>query len=547
MKQPARTYILAIALAIVSATANGGTNTNLTQLTAPGVLGDGWAPTADSERVVFVAPGTTAQEIYSVRFDEPGQIIRLSRNGELDGAAEVVRFEVSADSQHVVYKVLLPGILEDSERLLTVPIDGSTTPSTLSNVGLGTLGGGGIAFTVSPASDRVVYLETTEVTFPFTESELFSQIITGGGTATLHPVALSISFGISQNGARVVYLVSSLTENSKIFSVPTAGGLRVQLNDDNDFASLFSVGPNSQRVVFTAINQEGEDATLSLQSVLITGGGQTTLATPAEAVGINAFGINNDTGSPRVVFVEVTGSGQSRLVSVLITGGGVEDLTNGFVDGGISQFLFSPDGQRVLFQVVETLITEGVDQFTAELFSAPVDGLGQGGAPSTFFEGFANNTLFNFIPSFDSTRLLYGAIDLDDQGGELPGIKKLLSSGINGDDAQTLVGPLSGNLRVSFFFPFFDSQNVFYLADQEQDEIFELYTVPIAGGAITKQNNPLPAGGDVTSAFPTPDSSKLVYNADQEANELFDLFLVQGGEEPPEVIFSCGGFEDSCN
>jgi len=544
MKQPVRTYILAITFAIVSAAANGGTNTNLTQLTPEGVLGDDWAPTADSERVVFVAPGTTAQEIYSVRFDEPGQRIRLSRNGELSGAAEVVRFEVSEDSQHVVYKVLIPGIPEDVERLLTVPVDGSTTPSTLSRVDLGELGGGGIAFAVSPTSDRVVYVETTVLEFPFTESALFSRNITGGSAATLHPATLGIGFKISQNGARVVYLASSLLESTKIFSVPTAGGDSVQLNDDNDFPSNFSVGPNSQRVVFTAINQAGEDATQSLQSVLITGGGQTTLATPA--VSISTFRINNDTGSPRVVFVEVTGSGQSRLASVLITGGGVEDLTNGFVDGAIFQFLFSPDGHRVVFQVVEILMTEGVDEFTAELFSAPVDGLGSAGVPSTFFEGFANDAMFNFLPSFDSTRLLYGAIDVDVQG-LVSGTKKLLSAGIEGGDAQTLVGPLSGNLRVTFFFPFLDSQNVFYLADQEQDNVFELYTVPIAGGPITKQNNPLPAGGDVTSAFPTPDSSKLVYNADQEEDGLFNLYLALGGEEPPEVIFSCGGFEDSCN
>ena len=544
MKQPVRTYFLAITFAIVSATANGGINTNLTQLTPLGVIGDSWAPTADSERVVFVAPGTTAQEIYSVRFDEPGEKIRLSRNGELNGAAEVVKFEVSEDSQHVVYTVLLPDILEDSEWLLTVPIDGSTTPSTLSMVKLGTLGGGGIAFAVSPTSDRVVYVETTVVEFPFTESELFSQHITGGGSVTLHAASLGIGFEISRNGARVVYLASSLTENSKIFSVLTGGGSSVQLNDDNDLPSRFSVGPNSQRVVFTAINQAGEDVTLSLQSAPITGGGQTTLATPA--VGITDFRINNDTGIPRVVFVESTGSGQSRLVSVLITGGGVEDLTNGFVDGGISPFLFSPDGQRVVFQVIEILMTEGVDEFTAELFSAPVDGLGQG-VPSTFFEGFANDAMFNFIPSFDSTRLLYGAIDVDVQGGALPGTRKLLSAGIEGGAAQTLVGPLSGNFRVSSFFPFLDSQNVFYLADQEQDNVFELYTVPIAGGPITKQNNPLPAGGDVTSAFPTPDSSKLVYNADQEEDGLFNLYLAPGGEEPTDVIFDCGGFEPSCN
>jgi hypothetical protein len=189
---------LAIALAIVSAPAQGGTVsiTNLTQRNPPGVLDDGWVPTADSQRAVFVATGIGAQEIYSVRFDEPGQVIRLSRNGEMNAGAEIVRLVVSQDSQRVVYLVHFPGLLEDSETLFSVPVDGSTTPNSLSTVGLGMFGTGGIAFEVSPTSDRVVYTETTETAEPpFTETSLFSKPITGALVAdTLHPASFGISF-----------------------------------------------------------------------------------------------------------------------------------------------------------------------------------------------------------------------------------------------------------------------------------------------------------------------------------------------------------------
>ena len=542
MNHPVRSYLLLFTFAILSAAAHGGTNTNLTQLAAPGVLRDAWAPTPDSERVVFVALGESKEEVYSVRLDEPGQIVQLSRNGEdFDGAAEVVNFEVSEDSQHVVYLVRVAGIMGDRETLLTVPVDGSTTPSTLSMVDVGMLGAGGIGFDLSPASDRVVYVETTEAEFPLTESVLFSQPIAGGEASTLHPASLGISFEISRSGAYVVYAVLSLMENAKIFSIPTTGGSGVQLNDDSDLPGIFSVGPNSQRVVFTAIGEDQE--TNTLQSAPITGGGQTTLATAAGNAAIGAFGINNDTGSPRVAFVESTDAGQSRLASVPIAGGGEEDLTNGLIDGGISPFRFSPDGQWVVFQVIEPV--EGTEDFTAELLSAPMSGLGPGGAPSTFFKGSAANAGFNFVPSFDSTRVLYGAVPAEEQAGDTPGTQELLSAGVNGSNAETLVGPLTGNLRVFFFFPFFDSQNVFYVADQEQDEVFELYTVPIAGGTITKRNGPLPTGGDVTSAFSTPDSSNLIYDADQVADGLFDLFLVPEGQEPSELIFGgcAGSFE----
>ena len=440
----------------------------------------------------------------------------------------------------MIYHVLLPNVLGDSEWLLSVPVDGSGDPSTLSMVNLGPLGGGGISFAVSPDSERVVYVETTELTeFPFTESVLFSQPITGGGAVTLHPATFGITFKISRSGEHVVHSVISLTESTKIFSVPTVGGSRIQLNDDNDIPSLFSVGPNSQRVVFTAANQE--NATQSLQSAPISGGGQTTLATPSENAGISAFAINNDLGSPRVVFVENADLGQSRLASVLITGGGgVEDLSNGFVGGGISPFLFSPDGQRVVFQVIETQMTEGVEQFTAELFSAPVVGLGQGGVPSTFFKGSAVDAAFNFIPSFDSTRLLYGAIDPDDQAGELPGTKELLSADINGGAAQTLVGPLGRQFASDF-------------SSSPSSTVKMFSTWPIRNKTMSSSfiRSPLPGvkpptktmrcRPEVTSLPPSPSPplicNKLVYNADQEQDGLFDLFLVQVGEQPSDDIF----------
>jgi len=533
-----RACIMAFILSVASTSAFSGANSNLTQLSPPGVLDDRWSVTADNERAVFVSPNATAEEIYSVRFDEPGEIVRLSRNAEMSGAAEVVSFDISQDSQYVVFLVKLPGVTGDSETLLSVPIDGSTTPAQLATVDLGMFGAFGIGFDISPLSDRVVYTETTETSeSPFSESKLFSQPITGGSAATLHQDALTISFLVSRDGARVVYLTTSATEPGQLFSSPITGGSNVQLNDPDVVPGMILIGPNSERVVFTAFNTEGTSN--SLESVPIAGGNQTNLQTPSGENAIGTFAISNNVADPRVVYVEV-GETQSRVATVPIAGGSENDLTNGFVDGGISTLVLSPDGQRVVFQVIEELATEGAVEFTSELFSASINGLGPGGVPATFSKGSANDAVFLAFPSFDSTKLVYGAIAQDDTAGDFPGTQEVLSADIEGGSATTLVGPLPGNQRVFMFFPVFDSQSVFYLADQEQDEVLELYTVPIEGGNATKQNETLPPGGDVTSAFSTPDSSKLVYNADQETNDLFDLFVVLLTGPTSEVIFSSG-------
>jgi Tol biopolymer transport system component len=58
-----------------------------------------------------------------------------------------------------------------------------------------------------------------------------------------------------------------------------------------------------------------------------------------------------------------------------------------------------------------------------------------------------------------------------------------------------------------------DGSTVIYRADQDADEVFELYSVPIGGGSVTKLNPPLPSDADVGDEnfeF-SPDSSTVVF------------------------------------
>jgi len=74
-----------------------------------------------------------------------------------------------------------------------------------------------------------------------------------------------------------------------------------------------------------------------------------------------------------------------------------------------------------------------------------------------------------------------------------------------------------------------DSSRVIYRADQDTDEVFELYSVPIGGGTPTKLNGALAAGGDVNSDLDfvvSPDSTRVIYRADQDTNDVFELYSV---------------------
>jgi hypothetical protein len=110
----------------------------------------------------------------------------------------------------------------------------------------------------------------------------------------------------------------------------------------------------------------------------------------------------------------------------------------------------------------------------------------------------------------------------------------LADQDINGVPELYLVGssiklnpPLSQGKGVLDFRITPDKTAVVYRADQDTDEVFELYRVEFANpGVSTKLNSPLPVGGDVWSAVITPDSSSVVYLADQTTEGVLELYRV---------------------
>ncbi len=68
---------------------------------------------------------------------------------------------------------------------------------------------------------------------------------------------------------------------------------------------------------------------------------------------------------------------------------------------------------------------------------------------------------------------------------------------------------------------------VVYTADQDTDEVFEVYSRSIDGaGAPTKLNAPMVAGGDVTFSVVrvSPDATRVVYRADQDTDEVYEVY-----------------------
>ena len=65
-----------------------------------------------------------------------------------------------------------------------------------------------------------------------------------------------------------------------------------------------------------------------------------------------------------------------------------------------------------------------------------------------------------------------------------------------------------------------------YTADQDTDEIFELYRADLKTGDVTKISEALVADRDVSSFEIDPKGKSVVYAADQDTDEVLELYRV---------------------
>jgi len=87
--------------------------------------------------------------------------------------------------------------------------------------------------------------------------------------------------------------------------------------------------------------------------------------------------------------------------------------------------------------------------------------------------------------------------------------------------------PLDANRTVKSFALTPDATAVIYIADQDLDDVFELYRVNLANpGVSTKLNQAfaLGSGKNVMEFAVTPDNTSVVYRADQDTDDVFELY-----------------------
>ena len=448
-----------------------------------------------------------------VVFMEPGELlytIEADGNGRALLGANVHTFALSPDESQVVFLSGTPS----SSLLQIAPIDGSSVTA---------LAGPGAIESpqVSPDSVVVVFIATV----PSTDFRgLFAVAATGGAPLLLNgpmiPGGRGVrDFAISPVGGSIVYREErDADERLELWSVDGSFITRKLSGPLDDFRDVvsFQIAPDGQRAVYLA--DQNSDEAMELFGAPVEGGALVQYNEPL-AGGPVAGDVLSFLATPdasRVVyradqdvdeFVELystpsSGQGQPfRLTSPTPDVGDVR-----------SDVYVTPQGDRVVAQL----------EFESGLF-ALFSRVTSGAEPLVTLDTSSLPFNGNFVASplaFDpsGTNALY-----------LKGGVGLRSVRVDGSQPPIDLATPPDPHEVQRFIPSPDRLRLAYVADQDTDEMFELYSVPSDGSApAVKLSQPPIANGDVFSfsiAF-SPDSSRVLYRGRLEDPNRVELYSV---------------------
>lgn len=292
---------------------------------------------------------------------------------------------------------------------------------------------------------------------------------------------------------------------------------------DRDRIILSEISPDGQNVVYVRRLSRGND---QLFIVPIAGGTPQALTQPFEnrqLVVITSIRITQD--NRRVLFVSNQETdAKIELFSVPLEGGDLDKLSPQLGnDSNIFDFKLSPNGEHVVYRADQR--TDRV----SELFRVPING-GSSIQLNPPLETFAD-VFSDYQISSDSARVVYRADQITN------GLVELFSVSIDGDDfkklnqpAVTEFGQDVGHYKIS---P--DASRVVYRSNQNDEDLFELFSVPIVSGNVIRLIDPppillppnRPRSRVIASDFKiTADSNFVVYRGDSTTRRMSELFRV---------------------
>lgn len=486
---------------------------------------------ADGHSVVYLADQATANafDLYSVPIDGSSSATKL--NAQLVSGGRVISYELTSDGSRVIYRATQDSV--EAADLYSVPTDGTSTPTKLNGqlVSGGTLS----TFAITSNGSHVVYRADQDINDVFElysvptdgsspPAKLNDQLVSGGDVST---------FRLSTDGRWVVYRANPDTVHyfDEIYSVPIdRSSSPKKLNDESvqsGFVLDFTINADGSRVVYLAdhdtkgvyevysVPTDGSSEPVKLNDQLVLGGSVSLVTVSADGSRV-VYQADRDTDDVFDLYrVPIDGSSAPLKLS------DQSSPSEYAIDVRIS-----PGGDRVVYQPVRDVDSSlGTYQEYHGLNSVPMDGSEM---PTNLV---GQHEPVRFELSADGTRVVYLATQADDSGIELYSVPidgsfppiRLNDQLVVGGNVQGTQSGLGRTLQSAFTLSS-DGSQVIYRADQETDDTFELYRVPVGGGSVTKVHTTIARFAKGVPDFASsPDESTVVYRV-EEAPGIVDLF-----------------------
>ncbi len=467
----------------------------------------------NSEFIVFQADVAGVTELYRVP-TAGGAVVKL--NAALVSRGDVLLFKIGPNSDRVVY--LADQEIDGVQELYTVPITGGDGAKLHTNFSAGS----GINFDPNAPSHeqrpfdfaadgaQVVFMADPEGGDRW---QLYGSPVAGGTGVRLNADLAEdqrvVGFDATSDSGRIVYSLSTAA-SPQLRSVESTGEADRPLalfTQDHDF----HVSPTGEQVVYSQITGHNRHDVFAIP---ITSGRSTNLTTDmpgfASTRGLGKQAVFSPDGSLIVFPGRPTGGANSRTDLYFSS---LDGTRQGTITAGldvesdafaIGSFVFAPDGSRGVFEAVaettagtvRTLYSTSFDDTAPTLLKRlPVD--------ATFLDTHAANGAFDI--GADSNRVVFAADEGEGHrlysvplsGGA---ITKLTPEMVPGGQLEANYGayaqsPDTYQTRSWGLTP--GGSHVVYVADQDRDEQFELFSVRLDG------SGPRYDFGDAPDSFQT--------------------------------------------
>jgi len=381
------------------------------------------------------------------------------------------------------------------------------------------------AFAITPDKTAVVYIadETTPGVF-----ELYRVNLSATGVSTKLNGALTASgdvqdFKLIPDGSGVVYLADQDTDGVNelyrvLFANPqTSAKINGPLVNGGDVFD-FDVTANSTRVVYRA--DQDIDTVVELYQNTLTPIGSPLKLHSNYALGRSVSGFKLLPNSSGVLYLaNQTTSTVLELFETLFAGGTIGAKVNGVLvtpGGNVIDFSISADSLSVVYRADQD--TDGRVELYRVLLSALTNSTKMNN-PAMQPAG----NIGNYLVTLDSSSVVYIA---DEDADE---VFELYRTVFNNPPTRTkLTGALIvGPSDVFDVAAIPDSSGAVYIADQDVAGTREVYRVGFAApGFPTKLNPPFAAGRQAQEIVVTPDSGSVVYRANQTSAAAVELYRV---------------------